>query len=121
MEIAEAMRRNVPEGDLEEPKPYVGLENIPRCSLAIDAWETAAELGSNKLEFKESEVLFGKIRPYFHKVSVTPFDGQCSADTFVIRDRRPEHYAVVVACVSSVESVAEASATANDAKMPRTN
>jgi len=120
-EIAVDMRRNVPKGELDEPKPYVGLEHIPRRSLALDAWETATELGSNKLEFKKGEVLFGKIRPYFHKVSVAPFDGLCSADTIVIRARRPEHSAVVVACVSSDAFVAEASATANGAKMPRAN
>jgi type I restriction enzyme S subunit len=120
-EIAEVMRRNVPKGELDEPKPYVGLEHIPRCSLALDAWETATELGSNKLEFKKGEVLFGKIRPYFHKVSVAPFEGLCSADTIVIRARRPEHYAFVVACVSAEAFVAEASATANGAKMPRAN
>ncbi len=120
-EIAEDIRRNVPKGELEQPKPYVGLEHIPRRSLALDAWDVATELGSNKLEFKKGEVLFGKIRPYFHKVSVAPFDGLCSADTIVIRARRPEHYAVVVACVSSDAFVAEASATANGAKMPRAN
>jgi type I restriction enzyme S subunit len=118
-EIAEEVRRNVPKGPLDQPRPYVGLEHIPRRALALDAWEMAAELGSNKLEFKKGEVLFGKIRPYFHKVSVAPFDGLCSADTIVIRARRPEHYAVIAACVSSDEFVAEASATANGAKMPR--
>jgi type I restriction enzyme S subunit len=120
-EVAEDMRRNVPKGQLEEPRPFVGLEHIPRRSLALDAWETATELGSNKLEFKKGEILFGKIRPYFHKVSVAPFDGLCSADTIVIRARRPEHYACVVASVSSDAFVAEASATANGAKMPRAN
>ena len=120
-DIAEDMRRNVPKGIVDEPTPYVGLEHIPRRSLALDAWEMAKELGSNKLEFKKGEVLFGKIRPYFHKVSVAPFDGLCSADTIVIRVRGPEHYAAVVACVSSDAFVAEASATANGAKMPRAN
>lgn len=120
-DVAEDMRRNVMKGELKVPRPYVGLEHIPRRSLALDAWETATELGSNKLEFKKGEVLFGKIRPYFHKVSVAPFDGLCSADTIVVRARRPEHYAVVVACVASDAFVAEASATANGAKMPRAN
>jgi type I restriction enzyme S subunit len=120
-DIAENMRRNVPKGELDEPRPYVGLEHIPRRSLALDAWETATDLGSNKLAFKKGEVLFGKIRPYFHKVSVAPFDGLCSADTIVVRARRPEHCAFVVACVSSDAFVAEASATANGAKMPRAN
>jgi type I restriction enzyme, S subunit len=120
-EIAEEMRRNVQKGTLSEPRPYVGLEHIPRRSLALDAWETAIDLGSNKLEFKKGEVLFGKIRPYFHKVSIAPFNGLCSADTIIIRARRPEYYALVVACTSSDAFVAEASATANGAKMPRAN
>jgi type I restriction enzyme, S subunit len=120
-EIAEEMRRNVPKGLLTEPRAYVGLEHIPRRSLALDAWDTVTDLGSNKLEFRKGEVLFGKIRPYFHKVSVAPFDGLCSADTIVIRARRPEHYAVVVACVSSDEFVAHATATSNGSKMPRAN
>lgn len=118
-EIAENVRRNVSKGKLDEPKPYVGLEHIPRRSLALDAWATTTEIGSNKLEFKKGEVLFGKIRPYFHKVSVAPFDGLCSADTIVMRARTREYYAFVVACVSSDAFVAEATATANGSKMPR--
>lgn len=120
-DVAEEIRRNVPKGRLGTPKPYVGLEHIPRRSLALDDWEMTTELGSNKLEFKKGEILFGKIRPYFHKVSVAPFDGLCSADTIVIQSRRPENYTQVVACVSSDAFVAEAAATSNGAKMPRAN
>jgi type I restriction enzyme S subunit len=120
-DVAEEMRRNVSKGVLDDPAPFVGLEHIPRRSLALDAWECTTELGSNKLEFKKGEVLFGKIRPYFHKVSVAPFDGLCSADTIVIRSRRQEHYAVVVGYVSSDDFVALATATSNGSKMPRAN
>jgi type I restriction enzyme S subunit len=120
-DIAEDMRRNIPKGQLDEPQPYVGLEHIPRRSLALDSWEIASELGSNKFVFKKGEILFGKIRPYFHKVSIAPFDGLCSADTIVIRARQPEHYAIVVGCVSSDEFVAHATATSNGSKMPRAN
>lgn len=120
-DIAEDMRRNIQKGKLDEPQSYVGLEHIPRRSLALDSWETASELGSNKLAFKKGEVLFGKIRPYFHKVSIAPFDGLCSADTIVIRARQPENYAIVVGCVSSDEFVAHATATSNGSKMPRAN
>lgn len=120
-EVAEEMRRNVPKGELGDPTPFVGLEHIPRRSLALDAWETTTDLGSNKLEFKKGEILFGKIRPYFHKVSVAPFDGLCSADTIVIRSRQPAYYAIVAGYVSSDEFVALATATSNGSKMPRAN
>lgn len=111
----------MPKGELTQPTPYVGLEHIPRRSLALDAWDTVTQLGSNKLAFRQGEILFGKIRPYFHKVSIAPFDGLCSADTIVLRTRRPEHYGLMVALTSSDEFVAHASATANGAKMPRAN
>lgn len=120
-DVAEEMRRNVAKGAVSDPTPYVGLEHIPRRSLALDAWDIATELGSNKLAFNKGEVLFGKIRPYFHKVSIAPFDGLCSADTIVIGTGRAEDQAFVTAVVSSDEFVAHASATANGAKMPRAN
>lgn len=120
-DVAEEVRRNVPKGGLEEARPFVGLEHIPRRALALDAWEMVTSLGSNKLEFKRGEILFGKIRPYFHKVSIAPFDGLCSADTIVIRSKRAVDFSLVAACVSSDDFVAHASATANGAKMPRAN
>jgi len=101
--------------------PHVGLEHIPRRSLALQEWEDATEVGSNKLRFESGEVLFGKIRPYFHKVAVAPFDGVCSADTFVVSARSRSLYSFMVCLVSSDEFVAHASATANGAKMPRAN
>lgn len=119
-DVADEVRRSVPKGDIASVV-YVGLEHIPRRNLALDSWEIVAELGSNKLEFKAGEVLFGKIRPYFHKVAVAPCDGVCSADTFVIRPREPGMYGLMVGLVSSDEFVAHASATANGAKMPRAN
>lgn len=119
--IAVETRRGVAKGQLRERVPHVGLEHIPRRSLALDAWDETDDLGSNKLRFERGEVLFGKIRPYFHKVSVAPFDGVCSADTFVIAPREPSLYGLMVGLVSSDPFVAHASATANGAKMPRAN
>ena len=120
-EIAQEVRRGVAKGKLEEPMPYVGLEHMPRKSLALDSWEVVTELGSNKLIFEPGEILFGKIRPYFHKVSVAPFHGICSADTIVIRPIDDNLSALVTAVVSNEDFVAHATATSNGAKMPRAN
>jgi type I restriction enzyme S subunit len=119
-DVAYEVRRGVPKGVVDDVC-YVGLEHIPRRSLALDSWEFVAELGSNKLQFEAGEVLFGKIRPYFHKVAVAPCGGVCSADTFVVRPRAPDLYSFMVGLVSNDEFVAHASATANGAKMPRAN
>ena len=120
-DIADQMRRGVPKGELDSPVRYVGLEHIPRQSIVLDAWEETTELGSNKLAFQRGDVLFGKIRPYFHKVSVAPFEGICSADTIVIRAKRPDYWALVTACVFTEAFVGHAAATSNGSKMPRTD
>ncbi|WP_411828037.1 restriction endonuclease subunit S [Luteolibacter sp. AS25] len=120
-ELADQMRRGVSKGKLDEVTRYVGLEHIPRQSLALDAWEEVIELGSNKLLFERGDVLFGKIRPYFHKVVVAPFDGVCSADTIIIRAKKPDHRALVTFCVFTEAFVAHATATSNGSKMPRTD
>lgn len=120
-QIAEEMRRNISKGALEQAVPYVGLEHIPRRSLALDVWEVSNALGSNKLGFKKGEILFGKIRPYFHKVVPAPFDGVCSADTIVIRPFERKYWALVTMFASSDQFVAQTSAAANGSKMPRAN
>ena len=98
--------------------PAVGLEHIPRQQITLDAWGVAGDLGSRKGVFARGDVLFGKIRPYFHKVSVAPFDGICSTDGIILR---PEeiHWAQAVFVLSSAELVAHATTTSNGTKMPR--
>jgi type I restriction enzyme S subunit len=117
-ELATEVRRNVRKGKLVHPQNYVGLEHIPRRTLALNEWVVCEALESNKLAFKKGEVLFGKIRPYFHKVCIAPFDGVCSADTIVIAPRE-DNSSLVAAVVSSDHFVAYSSTTANGSKMPR--
>jgi type I restriction enzyme S subunit len=66
-------------------------------------------------------VLFGKIRPYFHKVVMAPMHGVCSTDAIVIRSEDPKLTGLVLAVASSDEFVAHAVQTSNGTKMPRAN
>lgn len=68
--------------------------------------------------FLEGDILFGKIRPYFHKVSVATLDGICSTDAIVLRaiDR---YWGVAVFTVFNDDFVAHAAQTSNGTKMPR--
>jgi type I restriction enzyme S subunit len=99
----------------------VGLEHLPRCSTTLDGWGRADEVVSLKLRFRRKDVLFGKIRPYFHKVAMAPFDGVCSSDAIVIRAKAADFSGVVLALVSSDRFVAHAVQTSNGTKMPRAN
>ncbi len=103
---------------VEPDTPAVGLEHIPRRQLTLDGWGAAREQGSRKGVFAKDDVLFGKIRPYFHKVCVAPTAGICSTDAIIIRPTA-EHWGEVVCAISSDEFVSHATQTSNGTKMPR--
>jgi len=76
---------------------------------------------SNKFEFKKGEILFGKLRPYFHKVGVAPINGVCSTDIVVVAPRSEDWFGFVLGHVSSVMFVEYTNAGSTGTKMPRTS
>ena len=120
-DLAESIRRNVKPSDVDQVTPYFGLAHLPRKSIALADWDYVDSIDSVKLSFKKGEILFGKIRPYFHKVGVAPLDGICSSDAIVIRPKGDEWFAITLACVSSEQFIAYATATSQGSKMPRSD
>ncbi len=120
-DVAENMRRSANADEIEPETHYIGLEHMPRGSIALSEWGNASELASNKFIFKEGEFLFGKLRPYFHKVGIAPVDGVCSTDILVIVPKKPEWYGYVLGHISSVELINYTNAASTGTKMPRTN
>jgi type I restriction enzyme S subunit len=120
-DVADNLRRNVRAELIEPGTPYIALEHMPRRRITLAEWGTADAIESNKFEFKRGEILFGKLRPYFHKVGVAPVDGVCSTDILVIAPRSPEWFGFVLAHVSSDVFVEYTSAGSTGTKMPRTS
>ncbi len=119
-ELVDLVKKTVDPSEIVGGSVLVGLEHIPRRRLTLDSWEQADEVGSRKALFSKGEILFGKIRPYFHKVSLAPVDGYCSSDAMVFRPK-PGLDALATLIAFSQEFVDLASATANGTKMPRAN
>jgi len=100
--------------------PYIGLEHMPRRSITFSDWESSEKVTSTKFVFNEKDILFGKIRPYFHKVGFALCDGITSSDAVVIRARQTLLYHFVLAYISSDYFVDLASKTCREgSKMPR--
>ena len=98
---------------------YIGLEHMPKDSICLRAHGVAADVVGNKTEFRKGDVLFGKIRPYFHKVGFAQFDGVTSTDAIVMRAVEGKR-AFLLAVASSDEFVSYATATSKTGtKMPR--
>ena len=120
-DVAEHPRRGIQPDRIEPATPYIALEHMPKRSIALSDWGTADGLESNKLEFRRGEILFGKLRPYFHKVGVAPVDGVCSTDIVVLAARSSQWLGFVLGHASSVEFVEYTHATSTGTKMPRTS
>jgi type I restriction enzyme S subunit len=119
-EICYDVREAVLPEALEPDTPYIGLEHIPRRSISLTEWGNAEQVTSTKLRFREGEILFGKIRPYFHKVGISFIDGVASSDTIIIRPSSTKLHGLVLTTVSSDPFVANTSQTMKEgSKMPR--
>ena len=118
-EVCEAVRSSVQPKDMETGTPYVGLEHIPRKSLTLTEWGTSEDVDSQKARFRKGDILFGKLRPYFHKVAIAPTDGICSTDILVFRPLVQSHYAFVLNHLFSESLISYVSGIADGTRMPR--
>jgi type I restriction enzyme S subunit len=119
-DLCNDVRESVSPDKLEPDTPYIGLEHMPRRSISLNDWGTAAQIISNKHRFFENDILFGKIRPYFHKVGVALTDGIASSDAIVIRPLEKILAPLVLMTVSSDHFVAVTAQTMKEgSKMPR--
>lgn len=99
---------------------HIGLEHIPRRSFILSDWEGTDDLASHKFRFSAGDIIFGKIRPYFHKVGFALRDGVASSDAFIWRVRDARLWPLVMTATSSDHFVAVASKTVREgSKMPR--
>ena len=120
-DIAVSIRKQIPTSELNTELSYIGLEHIPRQSLSICNWDNAQGLESAKAAFSKGDILFGKLRPYFHKVIIAPFEGVCSTDILVCRSKQSTYYGIITMHLFSVKLVEYANRLSNGAKMPRVN
>ena len=120
-DVAHQVGQTVSPETLDPNTPYIGLEHMPRRSIALSDWEGAGKVTSGKLAFRKCDFLFGKLRPYFHKVGIAPLDGICSTDIVVLNARERSAAAFVLVCISQDEFVAFTDRTSDGTKMPRTS
>ncbi len=119
-QIANNVRNTTDPTQVDPQTPYVGLEHVPRRSVALELWGQAIDAASTKACFKAGDTLFGKLRPYFHKVVPVFFAGIASTDILVIRARNEQWRWFVFSHLYSDSMVAHATAASDGTRMPRT-
>ncbi len=100
---------------------YVGLEHFDRRCLTLWNGGSGDDATSNKSRFSKGDLLFGKLRPYFHKVAIAPTDGICSTDILVIRCADSAYREFMYLSLFQDEVIQYVSDASGGTRMPRTN
>jgi type I restriction enzyme S subunit len=71
----------------EETKslPYVPIESITAKVPFLQEHKSGEEANSSLILFRKGDILFGAMRPYFHKVCIAPFDGVTRTTVFTLK------------------------------------
>lgn len=118
-EIAQLVKENVKSEDTSTYVHYVGLEHLERKHIFITNYGNGSYVSSNKTAFSKDDLLFGKLRPYFHKVAITPFSGICSTDILVFRAKKKYYKSLMAMYAFTDEFVAYANLRSTGTRMPR--
>lgn len=118
-ECAKLIRDSVDPENVNPDTPYIGLQHIAPDELRLIETGNASDVVSNKYQFKKGDILFGKLRPYFRKVIIAPFNGVCSTDIWVVRatDKCDQNF--LFYWMASQEFVDKANQGSEGTKMPR--
>ena len=98
---------------------YIGLEHIAQESLLLLGYGKGNDVDSQKQKFYEGDILFGKLRPYFRKVIIAPFDGICSTDIWVVQPKANIDRDFLFYWMASKEFIDSASVASEGTRMPR--
>jgi len=117
-DCAELIRDTVQPGEMPG-LPYIGLEHISQGQLSLLGYGKSEDMVSTKSKFHKGDILFGKLRPYFRKVIIAPFDGVCSTDIWVVRAREGIDQRYLFYWMASEDFIETVSRASEGTKMPR--
>ena len=120
-DVGKNIRNGIKETEITSDMFYIALEHIPRKQISLDTWEKALDIASNKFSFSKGQILFGKLRPYFHKVGVSFISGVCSTDILVLDSKKKDYFGYFLMIVSSEDFIRYVTLASEGTRMPRTN
>jgi type I restriction enzyme S subunit len=87
-EIVDIIRTPAQAGEHLKGRQYVPIENISKKSFIIKESSSWMEAQSSLILFEKNDILFGAMRPYFHKVSVASNPGVTRTTCLVLRPKK---------------------------------
>jgi type I restriction enzyme S subunit len=87
-------------------------------SLSLSSVAKSEDAKSSLIKFLKDDILFGAMRPYFHKVSLAPFEGLTRTTCFILRPRNKNTLAFCTLLIFQEETVNFASSHSEGSTIP---
>jgi type I restriction enzyme S subunit len=119
--VAEFINTRRSPAELSPHDIYVGLEHLQPHDQSISTFGSVSQVSSSLTPFIAENILFGRLRPYLHKVAFAEFSGYCSPEILVMsakNDCIPRFLGFVCGLDSTISACVEMSA---GTRMPRTS
>lgn len=101
--LNQRIERCQPSSDTEK-LPYVPIDAISSQSLSLLNSRPGTEARSSLTRFRRGDLLFGAMRPYFHKVCIAPFDGVTRTTVFALQ-AKPDSFAYAALLLHRPETI----------------
>lgn len=117
-DVFDNVRQSTKPGEHLRQRRYVPIDCIGRRTLVLPETRPYEEAQSSLILFETDDILFGAMRPYFHKVAIAPCAGVTRTTCFVLRAKNSEFGAYGTMLAFSDPVVAYASAHTQGATIP---
>lgn len=97
---------------------YLPIDCIPKKSLAYTQFNDVSMAESSLVSFKAKDLIFGAMRPYFHKVVIARDKGLTRSTCFVVNSKNPEFWSYLSMLLFSVDTVNYATRISVGTTMP---
>lgn len=97
---------------------YLPIDCLPRKSLHVKNVKHWTEAQSSLQLFESGDVLFGAMRPYFHKVIISPFNGVTRKTCFVLRGKEKKYQSFSLLTMFQDSTIAFANSHSKGSTIP---
>lgn len=99
---------------------YLPIDNLPRRRLVSGKYTSNEEAKSSLILFKKYDIIFGAMRPYFHKVCLALEDGITRTTALILRPRNVAVQFFALMTVNTEASVNYATKNSTGSTIPYT-
>jgi len=117
-ELLKNIKEHLKPGEDLIGRKYVPIDEIPMRKFGLDSHKPIEEAKSSLIAFEKGDILFGAMRPYFHRVNFSHFRGVTRTTTMVLRPIKKEFFSFSIFYLNQEDSVKYATQHSTGSTIP---